>query len=228
MLRVHAPLDYKIYVEPPESFQGKNGNYVWKLQKSLYGLKQSCQTWNKTFHAYLTTQNFKQAPVNPFMDIQNVNSQIPIILLWADDILIASKNEADLMKIKAKLNSRFKMTDLGKLSCFLGIQFEYKNSTIKMNQSRYIEKILSKFGMADCKPHSTPCEMDITKTSSLSTCEAEFITISLASQEGLYLRALLRIVTELESRKHPKSIHFDNQSSIILTKTSYPSKIETY
>ncbi len=33
-----------------------------------------------------------------------------------------------------------------------------------MNQSRYIEKI-SKFGMADCKPRSTPCEMDIKKTS---------------------------------------------------------------
>ena len=34
-----------------------------------------------------------------------------------------------------------------------------------MNQSRYIEKILSKFSLVDCKPHSTPCEMDITKTS---------------------------------------------------------------
>ena len=34
-----------------------------------------------------------------------------------------------------------------------------------MNQSRYIKKILSKFGMADCKPRSTPCEMDTKKTS---------------------------------------------------------------
>ena len=33
-----------------------------------------------------------------------------------------------------------------------------------MNQSRYIEKI-SKFGMADCKLRSTPCEIDIKKTS---------------------------------------------------------------
>ena len=33
-----------------------------------------------------------------------------------------------------------------------------------MNQSRYIKKLLSKFVMADCKPHSTPCEIDITKT----------------------------------------------------------------
>ena len=34
-----------------------------------------------------------------------------------------------------------------------------------MNQSRYIEKILSKSGMADCKPHPTPCEMSTNKTS---------------------------------------------------------------
>ena len=69
------------------------------------------------------------------------------------------------MQIKTRLNSRFKMTDLGKLSWFLGILFECENNTIKMNQSRYIKEILSKFGMADCKPFSTPCEMDITKTS---------------------------------------------------------------
>ena len=67
------------------------------------------------------------------------------------------------MKIKTKLYSRFKMTNLGKLSWFLRMQFKCKNSTIKMNQSRYIEKI-SKFDMADCIPRSTPCEMDITKT----------------------------------------------------------------
>ena len=99
------------------------------------------------------------------MYVQNVNNQISIISLWVDNVLIASKPEADIIKIKTKLNSRFKMTDLGKLSWFLGIQFECKNSTIKMNQSRYIKKILSKFSMANFKPRSTPCEMDINKTS---------------------------------------------------------------
>ena len=69
------------------------------------------------------------------------------------------------MQIKTRLNSRFKMTDLGKLSWFLGIEFECENNTIKMNQPRYIKKILSKFAMVDCKPCSTSCEMDIMKTS---------------------------------------------------------------
>ena len=54
------------------------------------------------------------------------------------------------MKIKTKMNSKLKTSDVGKLSWFLGIQFECKNSTIKMNQSRYIDKILSKLGMAGC------------------------------------------------------------------------------
>ena len=53
---LNAPLDYEIYVELPEGFEGKNGNYVWELKKSLHGLKQIGQTWNKTFHTYLTTK----------------------------------------------------------------------------------------------------------------------------------------------------------------------------
>ena len=52
----------------------------------------------------------------------------------------------------------------------------------------------------------------------LSTCEMKFITIWLAIQEALHLRALLRIMTELESLKHPTTIYCDNQSSIVLEK----------
>ena len=77
-----------------ESFEGKNENYVWKLLKAWNGLKQSSRTCNKTFHTYLNIQNFEQSPVDPCMYVQNIN-QISFILLWVDDILIASKTEAD-------------------------------------------------------------------------------------------------------------------------------------
>ena len=132
--------------------------------KNPNGLKQSGRTWNKTFHTYLTTQSFVQSPVGPCMYVQNDRDQISIILLRVDNILIASKKAAHLMQIKTRLNSRFKMTDLGQLSWFLIIQFECKNNTIKMNHSRCIDKILSKCGMANCKPRSTLCEIDIMKT----------------------------------------------------------------
>ena len=92
-----------------------------EIEKILYGSKQRVQTWNKTFHTFLITQDFEQSLVDPYVYVKNINSQISIILLWVGDISIASETEADLMKIKAKLNSRFKMNELGKLSSFLGI-----------------------------------------------------------------------------------------------------------
>ena len=57
------------------------------------------------------------------------------------------------------------MTDLGQLSWFLGIKFECKHDRIKMNQSKYIERILSKFNMENCKTRQTPCEMNFNKIS---------------------------------------------------------------
>ena len=52
----------------------------------------------------------------------------------------------------------------------------------------------------------------------MATCKAEFIAILLTGQEALYLRALLRTMTELESLKNPTTIPCDNQSTIVLAK----------
>ena len=68
-----------------------------------------------------------QSPVDLCICVENVHNRISILLLWLDDVLIALKTEVDLIQIKKRLNSRFKMTDAGKLCQFLGIQFECKN-----------------------------------------------------------------------------------------------------
>ena len=50
------------------------------------------------------------------------------------------------------------MKDLGLIKYFLGIEFTQEEGEVKMSQKRYLNKILERFGMADCKPRSTPCE----------------------------------------------------------------------
>ena len=55
------------------------------------------------------------------------------------------------------------MKDLGKLSWFLGTEFKCDANSIEMNQTQYIDKVLSKFEMAECKPKSTPCALGIEK-----------------------------------------------------------------
>ena len=108
----------KYVLNRQKALKVKIGIMFGNLKKSLYGLKQSGRTWNKTFHTYLTTQNFVQSPVDPCMYVQCVHNQISIILWWVDDIVIASKTEPHLMQIKTRLNFRFKMTDFGKISLF--------------------------------------------------------------------------------------------------------------
>ena len=51
------------------------------------------------------------------------------------------------------------MKDLGKLSWFLGIEFKCENGSIEMNQTKYLEKVLKRFKMEDCKPRATPCDV---------------------------------------------------------------------
>jgi hypothetical protein len=61
-------------------------------------------------------------------------------------------------KFKTSMKSQFRMKDLGAISSFLGIDFKQSQGKITMNQSRFILKILERFGMTDCKPRTTPCE----------------------------------------------------------------------
>jgi Reverse transcriptase (RNA-dependent DNA polymerase) len=65
-------------------------------------------------------------------------------------------------EIKAKLSSHFKMKDLGIMKRFLGLEIE-RNSfgDVIISQQRYIERVLERFGMQNCKPALTPLPTNI-------------------------------------------------------------------
>ena len=47
---LNAPVYCDIYLEPPEGH--RDDNNIWKLNKSLYGLKQTCRNWNIMIHDF--------------------------------------------------------------------------------------------------------------------------------------------------------------------------------
>ena len=57
-------------------------------------------------------------------------------------------------QFKENMKCKFRMKDLGKISYFMGSDFKQESGVIKMNQSRYIQKILDRFAMSNCKPRS--------------------------------------------------------------------------
>ena len=78
--------------------------------------------------------------------------------MWVDDLIIAASNENRMNETKSLLNDTFKMTDLGTLNWYLGIDFKVEKDRITMIQSAYLKNVLSRFVMENCKCVKTPCD----------------------------------------------------------------------
>ncbi|CAB3996098.1 Retrovirus-related Pol poly from transposon TNT 1-94 [Paramuricea clavata] len=163
---LNGAIDCEIFIDQPEGYErvGQNGErLVCKLNKSLYGLKQSGRNWNM-LHDYLMKESFTQSLADPCVYIRNGGTnECTIIIIWVDDLIISASHEILLQSVKDSLSSKFRMKDLGVLSWFLGTEFKCSESAIEMSQKQYIEKLLLRFGMAECKPKVTPTVLGLDK-----------------------------------------------------------------
>ena len=53
------------------------------------------------------------------------------------------------------------MSDLGRLTYFLGMEFTEDAEGLVMHQRKYASDILKRFNMSDCNPSSSPAETNV-------------------------------------------------------------------
>lgn len=138
----------------------EGGDKVCLLKKSLYGLKQSGLQWYRKLDEVLRKIGMRRLESDPCVYRIVIDGVTLIIAVYVDDILIMSESEGWIRRIKKKLQENFKMVDMGKLHNFLKIEFHHdeKKGEIHMKQTRYIQELIKKFKMTDCKTASTPME----------------------------------------------------------------------
>ena len=83
------------------------------------------------------------------------------VAVWVDDMIIDATSNSLMNDIKELLKSKFKMTDLGMIKWFLGIKFDQTDTGISICQSHYLNSLLERFEMQDCKPRKTPSEQKL-------------------------------------------------------------------
>ena len=159
-LNSELPPKDRIFMTQPDGYV-KGQNLVCKLNKSLYGLKQSAFLWNNTLIQHMQSQNLTQSVMDPCVFVRKTDKDILYILIWVDDIIIAGSSIEIVDEFKTSLANRFKVKDLGPLKWFLGMQFDITDKVISMNQSLYVKNILTRFNMTDCSPRTLPCDPSV-------------------------------------------------------------------
>jgi hypothetical protein len=121
---------------------------VCKVNKGLYGLKQSAREWAKRLTDYLTKIGFEPLKADSNVFVKGDIRTGVTITVYVDDIKLIGSDRAANKQVIEQLSREFKVTNLGDISYYLGMEIKRDRSkrTIKLNQRAYIEKILDKFG----------------------------------------------------------------------------------
>nr|GEW06888.1 retrovirus-related Pol polyprotein from transposon TNT 1-94 [Tanacetum cinerariifolium] len=154
---LNGNLREEVYVSQPDGFVDQdNLNHVYKLKKALYGLKQSPRVWYDMLSSFLISQDFSKGLVDPTLFIFRNGNDLLLVQIYVDDIIFAASTP-ELCELFSKLMcSKFKMSMMGKISFFLGLQISQSPRGIFINQSKYALESLKKYDFKSCNPVDTP------------------------------------------------------------------------
>lgn len=147
-------LNSEIYLKIPEGFKIDDKNYAWKLNKAIYGLRESPKCWNETFNRFTQDNNLKRSGYDVCL---YYNNKVWMVV-FVDDIIITGE-EKSVKEIFKNLTKEFNAKYLGEIKTFLGSDIEMREGKIKISQEKLIDKIINKFNMKDSKPFKTPMEV---------------------------------------------------------------------
>lgn len=152
----------EVYVSQPKGYvkEGQEQK-VYKLFKALYGLRQAPRAWYSQLNKCLLRLGFTKCPYEHAVYIRKEGSETLLVGVYVDDLIITGSNLSHIVKFKGEMSSEFDMTDLGKLSYYLGLEVEQGRGYIEIKQTTYAKKVLQRAGMSECRAVKYPMEANL-------------------------------------------------------------------
>ncbi|CAB1106624.1 unnamed protein product [Ectocarpus sp. CCAP 1310/34] len=155
----HAKLKEEIYLRLPDGCGVWTGKAV-KVERALYGLKQSGREWGFEAADALISNGYEQCRVDPCIFRKVVDGEVVgLIVIYVDDIMLCATEE-EREELLASLQKGFPVKDLGDCTWYDGcaIEVDLENGTTKLSQTAYIESMLNRFNVTTTAP--TPAVVD--------------------------------------------------------------------
>jgi len=152
-----ADIEKDTYMEIPKGFEAeKEGDFVLKVHKNIYGQKQAGLVWNKHLVERLKRVGFKQCETDPCVFVKGSIMYV----LYTDDSILMGPDPEELDKLIQEMKDcGLDLTVEGDISDFLGVKIDYKSDgTIHLTQPQLINSILKELHLnrPDTKGKTTP------------------------------------------------------------------------
>ncbi|GFZ05297.1 hypothetical protein Acr_17g0008690 [Actinidia rufa] len=193
---LNGNIDETIYMVQPENFvSGDSKSMVYKLKKSIYGLKQASRQWYHKFHQVITSYGFEANVVDNCVYHKFSGSKYIFLVLYVDDILLASSDIGLLHEAKRFLTKKFEMKDLG-------------DASFVLVGGRHLD---TSFMLAGGAISWKSAEQTLIAS---STMAVEFVACYEASNHGIWLRNFVTGLRVVDGIDRPLKIYCDNNSAV--------------
>jgi hypothetical protein len=113
---LHGVLEEVVYMRQPPGHEHKNmPHHICKLDKDLYRLKQAPRAWYSRLSTKLVSLGFKSSRADTSLFFYNKGSTHIFVLIYVDDIIVASSSQQATNALLHDLKSNFALKDLGDL-----------------------------------------------------------------------------------------------------------------
>jgi hypothetical protein len=154
---LHGFLSEDVYMQQLPVFEdSRYPSHVCKLQRSLYGLKQSPRAWYARLSERLYQLGFISSKADTSLFIFSQGDVCIYMLVYVDDIIIAGSTSVVVDRLVHSLSKSFPIKDMGKLDYFLGLEAAYTSGGMTLTQRKYALDLLHRVNMENCNPTSTP------------------------------------------------------------------------
>ncbi|UYV65758.1 hypothetical protein LAZ67_3005352 [Cordylochernes scorpioides] len=157
---LNGNIENTILMEQPAGFV-QDRNKVCKLNKSIYGLPQSGRSWYEKFSQVLHDCGLEKLKSDPCLFKWKNEDKYFYVGIYVDDFITVSDSEDTSNRFINKLRHHLEIKDVTCKGMFLGIKIIQDKEGISLQQSHYVQQILQKYGMENCKEVPTPGSKEI-------------------------------------------------------------------
>jgi hypothetical protein len=120
---LNGSIKEEVYVEQPLGFENERyPDHVYKLSKTLYGLKQAARAWYECLRDFLIANALKVGKVDPTLFTKTCDGDLFVCQIYVDGIIFGSTNQKSCEEFNRVMMQTFEMSMMGELNYFLGFQ----------------------------------------------------------------------------------------------------------